>query len=435
MAGTIFALSSGPGPSGVAVIRISGPATRGLIERLSRQPVPEPRRAVLRAFVEPATQGFIDKGLLLFFPAPNSFTGEDVAELHLHGSLASIRAVSAALMREEGVSAADAGAFTRRAFENGKLDLIEVEALGDLLAAETLEQARLAQMSQEALRGAAAQWRDDVLSLLALTEASIDFSEEDDVVRTIDSSAEQIFQRLFGSLEGAIESYPRGERIRRGFRVALCGPPNAGKSSLLNALAQRDAAIVSPLAGTTRDVIEVHLDLGGYPIILCDTAGIREIEDLVEREGIERAMSASAQADVTIWLSPLDQPVACPLENALIVGSKGDLPATDTGPKRLHQWVVSANTGEGLAGLMENLELLARKSCGRTDGLVIARERQVVELQRALDALRRARAMDHFAELRAEDIRAGLRHLDRLTGRIDHEEILGAIFSRFCIGK
>lgn len=435
MAGTIFALSSGPGPSGVAVIRISGPATRELIQKLTRQPAPEPRRAVLRAFVEPATQGFIDKGLLLFFPGPNSFTGEDVAELHLHGSLASIRAVGAALMREEGVSAAEAGAFTRRAYENGKLDLIEVEALGDLLAAETLEQARLAQVSQEALRSAAALWRDDVLSLLALTEASIDFSEEDDVVRTIDSSAEQIFRRLCGSLESAIESYPRGERIRRGFRVALCGPPNAGKSSLLNALAQRDAAIVSPVAGTTRDVIEVHLDLGGYPIILCDTAGIRESEDIIEREGIERAMTASAQADVTIWLSPLDHPVACPLEEAIIVGSKVDLVVTDSDTKRMQRWVVSATTGEGLAVLMGYLEQLARDSCGGTDGLVIARERQVVELRRALDALRRAEAKEHFAELRAEDVRAGLRHLDRLTGRIDHEEVLGAIFSRFCIGK
>jgi tRNA modification GTPase len=435
MASTIFALSSGPGPSGVAVVRVSGPLTRALVKKVTKQDLPEPRRAVLREFIDPATQGLIDKGLLLFFPAPHSFTGEDVAEFHLHGSLASIRAISATLMKEEGVTAAEAGAFTQRAFLNGKLDLIEVEALGDLLAAETLEQARLAQLAQQVLRRAADGWREDVLSLLALTEAGIDFSDEDDVVRSIDSSAEQIFDRLGNSLKAAIESYPYGERIRRGFRVALCGPPNAGKSSLLNALAQRDVAIVSPIAGTTRDIIEVHLDLGGYPVILCDTAGIRLSHDPIEQEGIKRARTVADQSDLTIWLSPMDHPVPCPLEGAVILTSKADLEAVDSHPKHNRKQSISVTTGVGMDELISYLGAMARMGCGQSDGLVVLRERQVVELQRANLALMRGQSEREFPELRAEEIREALRHLDRLTGRIDHEEVLGAIFSRFCIGK
>jgi tRNA modification GTPase len=435
MAGTIFALSSGPGPSGVAVMRVSGPATRGLVERITGQTVPEARRAVLRCFFDPDTLTQIDKGLLLFFPGPNSFTGEDLAEFHLHGSLATIRAMSACLLKEATVTAAEAGAFTQRAFLNGKLDLIEVEALGDLLAAETLEQARLAQASQKALRAAAALWREDVLSLLALTEAAIDFSDEDDVIRSIDSSAQQIFDSLISSLESAIASYPAGERIRRGIRVALCGPPNAGKSSLLNALAQRDVAIVSPVAGTTRDVIEVHLDLGGYPVILCDTAGIRESVDPVEREGIKRAKSVAAQADLTIWLSPVDAPVASPLTEAIVVYSKSDLTPVDSLPEQLKAPFISAAKNQGIDALMDRLCNLAKAQCGKSDGLVVARERQVVELRRACEALMRARGADELAEVRSEEIRDSLRYLDRLTGRIDYEDVLGAIFSRFCIGK
>lgn len=433
MADTIFALSSGPGPCGVAVFRVSGPAVRVTIEALTGQAVPPPRQAVLRRLIDPANGEDIDSGLVLFFPGPHSFTGEDVAEFQIHGSLASIRGLSAALARFDGLALAAPGAFTERAFRNGKMDLVAVEGLSDLLAAETLGQARLARLAQVGLRRHAEEWREAMLTALALTEAGIDFSDEADVAADIDSGAEQVIQRLMAALEDALARYGQAERIRRGFRVALCGPPNAGKSSLLNALAQREVAIVSPIAGTTRDVLEVHLDLGGYPVIVSDTAGLREGGDAVEKIGIERARRAAEEADLVLWLSAVDDPAPCPLPNALVIRSKRDLLAEGTpGDDRF----VSVMTGDGLNVLIELLRTRAQEGCGRADGIVVAQERQRREVAKAVEALNLALTRNAAVpELRVEDLRVALDALDRLTGRIETDEVLGAIFSRFCIGK
>lgn len=433
MAETIFALSSGPGPSGVAVFRASGPGVRDLVETLTRAAVPAPRQAVLRHVRNPVSGEIIDSGLVLFFPGPHSFTGEDVAEFHLHGALASIRGFTAALTGSAGIRVAEPGEFTQRAFRHGKMNLLEVEALGDLLAAETVQQARLAHLSHRALSVAAAHWREELLSALALTEASIDFSDEEDVAGDIDSAAQRNITHLISLLDQALSGFRSAERIRRGFRVALCGPPNAGKSSLLNALAKRDVAIVSPVAGTTRDVIEVHLDLGGYPVVIADTAGIRRAMDAIEAQGIDRARAMAAQADLILWLSPADDPVEAAWPEAWVVTSKADL---STNQKSADYRFVSVTTGEGLSELIEAVAQAAQSACGSVDGLIIAHERQAAEIRLAIAALEQSLSRTHdVPELRAEDLRLALRYLDRLTGRIDPDEILGAIFSRFCIGK
>lgn len=431
---TIFALSSGPGPCGVAVFRASGPRVRFLVETMTRRALPAPRLSTLCSLYDPRSSELIDRGLVLFFSAPHSFTGEDVAEFHLHGAIATIRGFTAALMALGGIRLAEPGEFTQRAFRLGKMSLLEVEALGDLLRAETLQQARLAQRSHHLLASAAAAWREEILSALALTEASIDFSDEDDISSDIDSAVEQHIARLISLLDDARAGFAHAERIRRGFRVALCGPPNAGKSSLLNTLARRDVAIVSPVAGTTRDIIEVHLDLGGYPVIVLDTAGIRDSSDTIERQGIQRARSAAEDADLVLWLSPVDSPVVAPWGNAWTLLSKADLVDADA-VSDSHRFI-SVTNNIGVDALIAAIAQQAASSVGSTDGLLIAHERQVVELQHAIGALRSAQQRSKDAvDLRAEDIRLSLRYLDRLTGRIDPEEILGAIFSRFCIGK
>lgn len=435
MADTVFALSSGPGPCGVAVFRLSGPSVRPIIEKLTGRPVPAPRQAVLRDIFDPSCSLKIDRGLVLFFPGPASFTGEDVAEFHLHGAVATIRQFSAALAAQDGVSAAKAGDFTQRAYRNGKLDLLDVEALADLLAAETVEQARLAHIAAKALRDRAAIWRAEMLDALALTEAAIDFSDEADIADDIDSKAKQHIRNLLGELSAAVDSYKRGERIRRGYRVALCGLPNAGKSSLLNALAKREVAIVSPIAGTTRDVIEVHLDLAGYPVIVSDTAGLRDSDDPLEVIGIARAREVAFAADLRIWLSPVGEPVNCPFSDALIVWSKADQ-RQGGGAATLPDRFVSVTTGVGLDALMDELSQHAQDACGTTDTLLIAHGRQESELRKAAAHLHRSLAFGvEEPELRSEELRCALQQIDRLTGRLDPDEVLGAIFSRFCIGK
>lgn len=434
-ADTIFALSTGSGAAGIAIIRVSGPDTKLALETLAGS-IPRPRVAALREIRDPGRGEPIDSGVVLFFPGPNSFTGEDLAEFQVHGSLAVVRHLLRCLSEISGLRAAEAGEFSHRAFINGKMDLIEVEALGDLLAAETEAQARLARLYQGNLRVAAAGWREALVGLISLTEAYIDFSDEGDVAGEIDSSTEQEILLLAGTIGKAVDGLATGERIRRGYRIAILGPPNAGKSSLVNAIANRDVAITSPIPGTTRDTIEVHLDLKGLPVILIDTAGLRDSDDPLEQAGVARANVAAADADLIIWLSPFDAPSPAAFPEAVIVVSKADH-VDSRAIQNASRLQISTRTGVGLDQLVN----LFRENAGRdlhlgADAILVAHARQAFELSGARVALERAAGCGPDAlELRAEELRSACRYLDRLTGRIEYDQILGAIFSRFCIGK
>lgn len=436
MAGdTIFALSTASGAAGIAIIRVSGPGSRFALERLCGS-VPVARMATVRTIREPETGEIIDSGVILFFPNPGSFTGEDLAELQVHGSLAVIRQILGCLGRMPEFRAAEAGEFTQRAFFRGKMDLIEVEALGDLLAAETAAQARLAQLQRLNLRAAAKRWRTNLIEILSLTEAYIDFSDEGDVGEAIDSSAEQEIRDLARDISQALAALETGERIRRGYRIAVLGPPNAGKSSLVNVLAARDVAITSTIPGTTRDTIEVHLDLRGLPVVLIDTAGLRDTDDAIERLGVERATHAAAEADLVLWLSAPDASEPCPFGDALGVKTKADL--LDSYPlQESMSPAISTRTGAGISALIDELHRRAEISMHiGSESILVAHARQASELHHAILALGRAQQhRSEHLELRAEELRLAKGFLDRLTGRIGYDEILGSIFSKFCIGK
>jgi tRNA modification GTPase len=447
---TIFALSSGRPPAAIAVMRISGPrAGAALVELIGR--VPQPRRATLARVRDPDAGDVIDEGLALWFPAPNSETGEDMAELQVHGGRAVIAGVLAALGKVAGLRPAEAGEFTRRAFENGRMDLTAVEGLADLVAAETQAQRRQAYQHLKGLLGERAEsWRQRLIEALALVEAGIDFSDEEDVPKEAMARALAMIGPLAEEIGQA--GARQGERLREGLRVAIAGPPNAGKSTLFNRLARREAAIVSPFPGTTRDVLEVHLDLGGYPVTVLDTAGIRPADDPVEQEGVRRASAQAASADLVLWvldatkLDPATLPAAAgadlvPSGSARwIVANKMDLAE---GPKAEWQFVeeltvhlLSCRTG---AGLDELINALARFAEGffTSEPALVTRERQRAHLQQTVSALRGAQtaAADGREEIMAEQLRLATRALGKLLGRVDVEDILDVIFRDFCIGK
>lgn len=438
---TIFALSSAPGRAGVAVFRLSGPDAGQAVEALAGG-LPPPRRASLRTVRDPATGEAIDTGLVLWFPAPASFTGEDMAEFHVHGGRAVVQALAETLGRLPGLRPAQPGEFTRRAFDRGRLDLTQVEGLADLIHAETEAQRRQAlRESSGVTRQRYEGWRGRLIEALALVEAGLDFADEGDVSQTTLAEARHLAAALLADIAAHLDDGHRGERLREGLRVVLAGAPNAGKSSLLNALARREAAIVSEEAGTTRDVIEVHLDLGGYPVLVMDTAGIRDRARGVEAEGIRRTLARAERADLVLWLVDATAPVWQPpphltaLGDRLVVAlNKVDLcrPGTGVNPAL----TVSAMTGEGVDGLVR---LLAERAAAVLDAgasPTIARARQRLELETCHAALGDflAAGADE-PELRAEDLRRAADALGRLTGRVDVEDVLGRIFADFCIGK
>ena len=423
---TIFALSSGAPPAGVAVVRISGPDAGDALDRLSAAARPAPRRATLRTLIDPDSGDRLDRALLLWLPGPGSATGEDMAELHLHGGRAVTQAVLGVLGRLPGLRPAGPGEFTRRAFETGRIDLNEAEALADLLAAETEAQRRNAMLiASGALSRAIAGWQDTILSLSARLEADLDFSDEDDVT-PLDPGFALDLAALAADIQRWRDRAPV-ERLRDGVRVVLAGPPNAGKSTLLNALVGREAAIVTPIAGTTRDLIEAPAGIGGVPFLFTDTAGLHEGSgDIVEAIGIERAARAIQAADILLWLGP---PGEAP-ERAIRIGAQADRQVHDPADRDL---VVSAVTGEGMDRLVELL-------LGRAADLLPG------EGEAALSARQRA-ALDGIAEaltlaqaetdplLAAEALRLARVALDALTGRAGTEEMLDGLFGRFCIGK
>jgi tRNA modification GTPase len=437
-ASTIFALSSGRLPAAIAVVRVSGPQASAALTALGGK-LPEPRKAVFRRLRRPETKAILDEALALWFPGPNTETGEDMAELHLHGGRAVVAAVQVELSRLPGFRPAEAGEFTRRAFQNGKLDLTAVEGLADLVFAET--EAQRAQAMRQlfgVLGGRAESWRQRLIAALALVEARIDFSDEADVPEDLVSPALHAARELIEEIEKTLRDEHRGERLREGLVVAIAGPPNAGKSSLLNRLARREAAIVSPYAGTTRDVIEVHLDLGGYPVTLLDTAGIRASDDPVEREGVRRAQARADAADLVLWVVDASEVMeAAPIEEnesnpKWIVHNKIDLAPVVAGSEQLLG--ISAKTGVGVDRLIADLTAFAGSVFNANEPVLITRERHRVALQHTVEALRRALDADQ-EELIAEELRLAARALGGLTGRVDVEDVLDVIFRDFCIGK
>jgi tRNA modification GTPase len=440
---TIYALSSGRPPVAVAVVRISGPRAGDALKILTGK-IPEPRRAAFARIRDPQSGEIIDEALTLFFPAPKSETGEDTAEIQLHGGRAVIAALFAALARMGDVRLAEPGEFTRRAFENGKLDLTAIEGLADLIYADTDAQRRQALRQLQGLLGKRADaWRTRLIEAQALAEAGIDFSDEADVASSVTAQALAAATALQSEIAEALSDAVRGERLREGLVVAIAGPPNAGKSTLLNRIARREASIVSPFAGTTRDVIEVHLDLGGYPVTLLDTAGIRETNDPVEREGVARAEARAQAADLVLWVvdaSSRETPPPVAAANAIIVRNKIDVVRSkaDLASRPLPQariLDVSATTGEGVDALLGAVTAIAAETLGSREPALVTRERQRLLLQEAHDALMRAAREASREDIFAEELRLAARALGRLTGRVDVEDILDVIFRDFCIGK
>lgn len=451
MTDTVAALSSGLVPSGVAVIRISGPNVRFALERIAGG-VTDARLATLRPFKDPETGKTLDKGLVLFFPKPKSFTGEDVAELHAHGGRAVVGALLQALWSLDGIVPAEAGDFTRQAFLNGKLDLTQVEAVGDLIHASTALQL---DQALDQLDGAASRklggWKDVIADARAKIEADLDFSDEDDVPGSVVDSLPEQLQRLLKEMEMELSSSV-AERLRDGFRVVLAGAPNSGKSTLLNALLQRDAALVSPIAGTTRDQIDVPIDLDGLPVILSDTAGIRSdntSSDAVELMGIEKARVAVEDADCVVWLLGGDDSArAIQLydpEKTIRIRSKSDIESSEGTLAQDADLQVSGRTGAGLDALKNTISDRLRGCYGMEKETVKIRESLVLDARRRIavqsartsleEALGRLSEGPMSLDHAAEELRLAQRALGSITGDVDAEQVLGRVFSRFCIGK
>jgi tRNA modification GTPase len=437
---TIFALSSGKPPSGVAVMRVSGPKSRDVIVALAGE-VPAERKAALRSLRNGQGE-IIDRGLVLFFAGPASFSGEDCAEFHLHGGRAVISAMTETLIAIAGVRPAEAGEFTRRAFLNGKMDLVEAEALADLIAAETEAQRRFASSGTGGAQSVLyAGWRKRIVHARAMIEAELDFAEEGDVPGSVAVAVWDDIRKLVASIEAHLTGFHRAEIIREGFSVVIAGPPNAGKSSLLNALARRDVAIVTEEPGTTRDLVHVALDLGGLKVVITDTAGIREGAGPVEAIGIERALESTRHADLVIMLQDMIAPVALTLPAiaapVLKVGSKADLADASAGSAAGdYDLVVSSKSGDGVDELLTMISRSAAAAAGDGGGVIPARARHVALLRDAAASLGRAVADDKGGlELRAEELRRAGDSFGRIAGTVDVEEVLGAIFSEFCIGK
>ena len=430
---TIFALSSGKLPAGVAVIRVSGPDVSTVFQKLCGA-LPTPRAAVVRP-ITAADGRLIDTALVIWFASPASFTGEDCVEFHCHGGRAVVAALLDELSSIPGCRLADAGEFSLRAFINGKADLTQMEALADLIDAETESQRALAvAQAGGAQRVLYENWRSELLKARAYLEADLDFSDEDDVPGSVADAANAIVNRLIDDLKQHLRTARAAEIIRDGFRVVIAGAPNAGKSTLLNTLAKRDVAIVTEIAGTTRDVLDVALDLAGIKVIVSDTAGLRDSDDYVETLGIERAYAAMKNADLVLMLSDNAPSAFSTHSNTLLVKTKCD---TDYNPIGGFDFAISCKTGFGVDALISVIGDCARQSLGDlSEGVMVTRARHIALLRNALGALRKFDAASAVAvEFGAEELRYAAECLGSITGVISSEDVLGAIFSSFCIGK
>ena len=442
---TIYALSSGPGISGISVIRISGSETSKVIKLMTGKGVPEPRVATLRKINKINTSELIDEGIILWFPGPESYTGEDMAEIQVHGSKAVISELHSNISNVENCRLAEPGEFTKLAFQNGKINLLKAESIADLISSETEIQR---QQAIKIMNGRSADQfnflREKLLKILSHVEAKIDFPEEElpkDILNEIKKSTDEIIKKL----EKILDDKKVGERIREGFKIAILGPTNAGKSSLLNHLSNRDVAIVSEIAGTTRDVIETHLNIEGYPVIVSDTAGIRESKNEIEKKGIKLSLNRAEEADlklVVVDAKNLDfTDVLKKLldENAILVINKSDLLKKDIDPelKKINHVLISIKDNLNIDDLILKIKNNLKSKFITNDDILITRERHRQHLQQCLDHLKNFNKKNEIEDFdkAAEDLRLATRHLGMIVGKVDVEEILGSIFNDFCIGK
>jgi len=442
---TIYALSSGPGISGVAIIRVSGAETENIIRLLTNKPVPRPRFATLRKINKINTSELIDEAIILWFPGPQSYTGEDMAEFHIHGSKAVIDALHATISVIKNCRLAEPGEFTKLAFQNGKINLLKAESIADLISAETEIQRRQA---IKIMNGKSADkfnnLRENLLKILSHVEAKIDFPDEDlpeDILKNI----KKISDKVILDIKKILNDQRVGERIREGFKIAIIGPTNAGKSSLLNHLSNRDAAIVSEIAGTTRDVIETHLNIDGYPVIVSDTAGIRESKNEIEKKGIKLALKKAEDADlklIVIDAKSLDfKGVLKELmdENAILVINKSDLLNEDLKLeiKNFDHVLISVKNNLNLEVLIFKIKNKLKNKFTLNEDIFITRERHRQHLEQSLNYLKNFEEKNEAEEFdkAAEDLRLATKHLGMIVGKVDVEEILGSIFNDFCIGK
>ena len=442
---TIYALSSGPGIAGVAVVRVSGKDTPKVVKIITGEDLPAPRVATLRKMNNINTNELIDEGLIIWFPGPQSYTGEDLVEFHVHGSRAVVTALHTSISEIENCRLAEPGEFTKRAFQNGKINLIKAESIADLISSETEIQRKQA---LEIMNGKSSNkfnsWRGKLLKILSHIEAKIDFPDEDlpeDIIFEIKKTSEQVSNEI----NKILDDQKVGERIREGFKIAIVGPSNAGKSSLLNYLSKRDVAIVSEIAGTTRDVIETHLNLDGYPVVLSDTAGIRDSKDEIEKRGIKLALKRAEEADLRlVVIEPKNLDFTGFLkdlfdENSILVINKSDLlqKNLDEKIKKLEHVLISIIQNSNLDILINKIKNKLKNKFISNEDILITRERHRQHLKQCVDHLKNfseKNKNDDFDKA-AEDLRLATRHLGMIVGKVDVEEILGSIFNDFCIGK
>jgi len=442
---TIFALSSGPGISGIAVMRISGKETSKVIKLLTGKSLPKPREATLRKINKINTSELIDEGIILWFPGPESYTGEDLAEIQVHGSKAVIDALHSSISNIENCRLAEPGEFTKLAFQNGKINLLKAESIADLISSETEIQR---QQAIKIMNGKSADLfnflREKLLKILSHVEAKIDFPDEDlpnDILKEIKKSSDDVLKNI----KKILDDQKVGERIREGFKIAILGPTNAGKSSLLNHLSNRDVAIVSEIAGTTRDVIETHLNIDGYPVIVSDTAGIRESKNEIEKKGIKLSLNRAEEADLKLVvvdaknLDFTDVLKGLLDQNAILVINKSDLLKGDIDPeiKKLNHVLISIKENLNIDELILKIKNNLKNKFITSDDILITRERHRQHLEQCLEYLKNFNKKNEVEDFdkAAEDLRLATRHLGMIVGKVDVEEILGSIFNDFCIGK
>ena len=442
---TIYALSSGPGASGIAVIRISGPEASLVIKKLTEKNIPEPRVATLRKINYINTSELIDEGMILWFPGPESYTGEDLAEIHVHGSKTVVDAIHSSISKIKNCRLAEPGEFTKIAFQNGKINLLKAESIGDLIASETEIQRKQA---VQIMNGKSAErfnsLREKLLKILSHIEAKIDFPDED-LPSNILKSIKKISSDVIQNLEKILNDQKIGERIRDGFKIVIVGPPNAGKSSLLNYLANRDAAIVSETAGTTRDVVEVHLNIDGYPVIMSDTAGIRESRNEIERKGIKLSINRAEDADLKLVVIDAKNVEFTDLllnllkNDSILVVNKSDLieGAETTDFKKFDHILISIKNNINLDNLISKIKDNLKNKFISSEDILITRARHRQHLEKCLEHLKSFNEKNEIEDFdkAAEDLRLATRNLGMIVGKVDVEELLGSIFNDFCIGK